>query len=355
MQVTYSISGIFWFAQLSLFAALLLVLLKPKEERCLNRNNNNNSSRASPSSSLFFCLGSGGGGRGGRRGPLCRTIGLLGVGVSLVLLLVDHLQTASEGGFDAAARNLWLGGVLPFSVGWSFREWHRYHVNAGTPHGVVRAHMILLLATPSLAVLSVTCLSLMFFYFPMVSPPPPVTSGKEADPFLVELLLNASRVYYEWVVSSSSNSFGMVALAAPRTVSDVATAMCALPVLWVALTMLVGCGLRIPSRACSTMGTYVLATLIVRLISSSSSQQQTEGNGLITVALMAVGILVCKASVCCLMHTELHHMERIAVQQGLTQANALTRCFSIASSDVEPGSGEEVGPLYEDGGPCDEE
>ena len=312
-QVTYSISGIAWFAQASLFTALLLVLLFPKRRE--------------------------------RRPPICRTLGLVGLALGLGLLLLDHVLREDGAHLAALHSNIWLGGVLPFSVGWAFREWHRFRLDAGSPYGIVHAHSVLLLATPSLTMLSVTCLSLMFFYFPMVVPAAPrnTTTKAEEDPLLVELVLNASRVYYEWVVSPSSHSLGVVALGAPRTLSDVVTAMCALPLMWTGLTIVVGCGLRVPSRACSTVGVYLLSALLVRLLVMDWGPAAV------------VGLVLCKLSVGCLMHAELRQMERVALQEGLMQAEALTRCFSPSSLEPNAGGGEGVGPLDQRGGAGDEE
>jgi len=70
-------------------------------------------------------------------------------------------------------------------------------------------------------------------------------------------------------------------------------------VLWLTLTILIGSGLRQPSRAASTLGVYIAATVVRRIVWESRF-----------TAVLCVGLVLAKVGLGCVLRTELEWLEK---------------------------------------------
>ncbi len=103
---------------------------------------------------------------------------------------------------------------------------------------------------------------------PILLSPQTRPEGEEARQTLayaLQLVLNATHGYYEMMISPSQ-SIGIGMITVPNTLMGFITACMAPSLLWITLTVIIGCGLRTPSLAGSTTGAYILSMLYHRLI-----------------------------------------------------------------------------------------
>jgi hypothetical protein len=267
-----------------------------------------------------------------RRGSLARGVGLFTLCLSFGLLLVERLLLPADpyyyaGGYVVSAsaealRNLWMGVALPCAVGLSLRGWcHHHHRHSSAP--LIRAQSLLSFAVPALLVFAVTFLSL---YLPTqqcaqqllvqstsllaatttdhnndddsaavaAQQQAVLVAIKQNDTTITDeaglaqamaLFLNASRAYYS-LLGPPSESIGIGTIVIPDSASGLLAVCTAPTLLWVALTVIVGCGLRTPSLAASTTGAYLLSVLYHRLLLLPPATTDTAASSASRLALM---------------------------------------------------------------------
>ena len=133
------------------------------------------------------------------------------------------------------------------------------------------------------------------------------------DDAMLGLLLNASRAYYS-LLGPPSESIGIGTIVIPNSPSGLLAGCMAPSLLWVTLTIIIGCGLRTPSLAASTMGAYLLSMLYHRLLlqreeapPGSSSSSSSSGTAL------ACALGVSHLAAACLFHADITASDRDVV------------------------------------------
>ena len=335
---SYSLSGVFWFPQLSMLGGAFGCMLW--HGRRLGNDYHHPShgptdcevdDAPSPERRVR---------RRPRRRPLCHYVGLCLLVIAVSMLAVDLLSDPSEdedemiqdGSHIAqkVTRNLWLGGIVPCVVGW-------WSMTTTTTIASERARQpssspfaILTSAIPTLSFLSITYLTLHFpeqqqrlllFKGRNATALPPLSANN-----LHGFLVNASRLYYELVVASPSASMGMATVDPPELSVTGAILFFATPsVIWMALAILLGSGMMMHPyawhRAGSALGVYALATIVRRL----------AVDGRLTAAV-CTALVVGKLGLGCVLHAEVRELDSCVramdAQQRQRNAHRLTSMLS---------------------------
>lgn len=222
--LSYALSGLFWLPQYTLLFAMLGLLLLVR----------------APAHAFW-------GARAPRRRLRSRAFAV-GLVVLLLLVATALLWHEPRLAYADVAQGLWLGVLLPAGT--------LACVALGPPPRAVATDAYITLALPTLALLSVTTLTLV------AGPAPQQRSGDE-------LLVNATRAYY----AASSRAYAWLGVA-PLPLPDTAYGLLALALapslLWLSVLIAQRALLRTPSRIGSTLAAYVLALLARRALVSAS-------------------------------------------------------------------------------------